>query len=424
MVTEVRLPNLGENIASGDVVKLLVSVGETIRAEQGLVELETDKAVIEVPSPVGGRVREIHVKQGDKVRVGAVIAIIEADGAPARAPEPPAVATPPKPLPLPLPPLVSVHTPAPEPISAPTLAPRSAEGAPAAPSVRRFAREIGVDVSQVPGTGPGGRLSIEDVKAFAKRLLTAKVPAAPTAGAVPLPDFAKWGEIERQPMTAVRRKTMEHMSLAWSQIPHVTQQDQADITELEELRKRLSKQAEAKGAKVTVTAVALKVAAAALRKFPKFNASLDPARGEIVLKKYVHIGVAVDTDRGLIVPVIRDVDRKGIIELSIELAAAAERARTRKTGLEELQGGCFTITNLGGFGVGAFSPIVNWPEVAILGIGRASTQAVFVNGAFVPRLMMPLSLSYDHRLIDGADAARFVRWVAEAMQQPYLLVEG
>lgn len=420
MATEVKLPNLGENIAAGDVIKVLVAVGQSIRAEQPIVELETDKAVIEVPSPVAGKVTDIRIKQGDKVKVGETILLVEGDGSPAAAPgspEPPRVAEA-APVPPPEPPR------RPEPSQPPKSIARSAEGAPAAPSVRRFAREIGVDISQVPGTGTGGRISIEDVKAFAKRILTSGMAPAAAAGGAPLPDFAKWGEIERQPMTAIRRKTMEHMAHSWTAIPHVTQFDDADVTELEELRRRLSKQAEERGAKVTVTAIALKVAAAALRRFPRFNTSLDPARQEIIQKKYVHIGVAVDTDRGLLVPVIRDVDRKGIVELSIELAAAAERARTKKTTLEEMQGGCFTITNLGGFGVGGFTPIVNWPEVAILAIGRSQTRPVFVNGAFVPRRIMPLALSYDHRIIDGADGARFLRWIAEALQQPYLLVEG
>jgi pyruvate dehydrogenase E2 component (dihydrolipoamide acetyltransferase) len=301
----------------------------------------------------------------------------------------------------------------------------SQPSAPAAPSIRRLARELGVDINQVSGTGSRGRISEADVKAHAKRLISepfARIgPPWRTPLVTPLPDFSHWGEVERKAMSSVRRKTAEQMSYAWSTVPHVTQYDKADVTTLEELRKRYGKMAEDAGAKLTVTAVALKVAASALKVFPQFAASIDAARNEIIYKKYFHIGVAVDTDRGLLVPVIRDVDKKNIVELSVELARAAEKARSRKLAAEDMEGGVFTITNLGGIGGTAFSPIVNAPEVAILGISRASPEPVFVNGAFQPRLMLPLSLAYDHRLIDGADAARFLRWVAEALEQPFLL---
>jgi pyruvate dehydrogenase E2 component (dihydrolipoamide acetyltransferase) len=298
--------------------------------------------------------------------------------------------------------------------------------APASPSVRRVARELGVNVNQVQGSGPGGRISAEDVKAYVKRILSAGGPrglatAAPAATFQPLPDFSKWGAVERTAMTNVRRKTAEHLSQAWTEIPHVTQFEKADITALEKLRGEFGTRAEAAGGKLTVTAVALKVVAAAIKQFPQFASSVDMSTNELVLKKYVHIGVAVDTDRGLLVPVVRDVDRKNIVELSVELAQASERARTKKTTLEEMQGGVFTITNLGGIGGTAFTPIVNRPEVAILGLSRARMEPVFADGAFQPRLMLPLSLSYDHRVIDGADAMRFLRFVAEALEQPFLL---
>jgi pyruvate dehydrogenase E2 component (dihydrolipoamide acetyltransferase) len=294
--------------------------------------------------------------------------------------------------------------------------------APAAPSIRRLARELGVDINQVTGCGPGGRISEADVKAHAKRLISQPVARAGAAlAAAPLPDFARWGDVERQAMSNVRRKTAEHMSYAWSTVPQVTQYDKADVTTLEELRKRYGKRAEEAGGKLTVTAVALRVVASALKIFPQFAASIDPGRSEIIYKKYFHIGVAVDTDRGLLVPVIRDVDKKNIVELCVELAGAAEKARTRKLALEDMEGGVFTITNLGGIGGTAFSPIVNAPEVAILGISRASPEPVLVSGVFQSRMILPLSLSYDHRLIDGADAARFLRWVAEALEQPFLL---
>jgi len=259
------------------------------------------------------------------------------------------------------------------------------------------------------------------VKAFAKRLVTGAAKGG--AAAEPLPDFARWGEIERQPMRAVRRKTAEHLSVAWQTIPHVTQCDLADITGLEELRKKYSKQVEAAGGNLTVTAVAVKVIASALKVFPQFNASIDMAADEIVLKKYVNVGVAVDTDRGLLVPVIKNADRKNIVQLAVELAQLSEKARTRKISLEEMQGGTFSISNLGGIGGTYFTPIVNAPEVAILGISRARMEPVHQkdSGQFVPRFMLPLSLSYDHRVIDGADGIRFLRWVAEALEQPFLL---
>jgi pyruvate dehydrogenase E2 component (dihydrolipoamide acetyltransferase) len=294
--------------------------------------------------------------------------------------------------------------------------------APAAPSVRRMARELGVDINEVPGSGPAGRISVDDVKGHAKQLL-AGGRSRGNAASVPLPDFSRWGEIERQPMRAVRRKTAEHLSAAWATIPHVTQFDLADITGLEELRKKYAKQVEDKGGNLTVTAIAVKVIASALRVFPQFNASIDMAASEIVLKKFVNIGVAVDTDRGLLVPVIRDADQKNIVQLSVELSQLSEKARTRKISLEEMQGGCFSISNLGGIGGTYFTPIVNAPEVAILGVSRARMEPVFSKetGGFVPRFMLPLSLSYDHRAIDGADGIRFLRWVAEAMEQPFLL---
>jgi pyruvate dehydrogenase E2 component (dihydrolipoamide acetyltransferase) len=296
----------------------------------------------------------------------------------------------------------------------------------AAPSVRRIARELGVEIRQVAGTGPGGRITVDDVQAFVKQALaggaaaTAQPSIAPGAQQ-PLPDFSKWGEVERKPLSNIRRKTAEHLGHAWNVIPHVTQHDKADITSLEELRKKYGSQAERAGGKLTVTAVALKIVAGAIRKFPQFASSIDVARGQLVYKKYAHVGVAVDTDRGLLVPVLRDVDRKGIIELSAELAKASEKARAGKLSLDDMSGGVMTITNLGGIGGVGFTPIVNWPEVAILGISRGALEPLWNGSAFEPRLMLPLSLSYDHRVIDGADAARFLRWVADAFEQPFVL---
>jgi pyruvate dehydrogenase E2 component (dihydrolipoamide acetyltransferase) len=312
------------------------------------------------------------------------------------------------------------RTPPPAPVPAPE--PHAADGpaAPAAPSVRRLARELGVDIRRVSGSGPEGRISSEDVQAFVRSAMSAPQGTA-SAAAATLPDFTKWGEVERKPMSNIRRKTAEHLSNAWNTIPHVTQHDRADITALEALRKEYSPQAEKAGGKLTMTAIALKIVAVALRKFPDFNASIDVARNELIYRKSVHVGVAVDTDRGLLVPVIRNADARGIFELAAELAKASEKARAAKLSLDDMQGGGFTITNLGGIGGTSFTPIVNWPEVAILGISRASQEPVHNGAQFEPRLMLPLSLSYDHRVIDGANAARFLRWVAEAFEQPFLL---
>jgi pyruvate dehydrogenase E2 component (dihydrolipoamide acetyltransferase) len=292
-----------------------------------------------------------------------------------------------------------------------------------------MARELGVDINQVAGSGSDGRVSVDDVKAHAKRLVSgatsrgAEAGGASTGFAEPLPDFSRWGEVDRQPLRAVRRKTAEHLSAAWTAIPHVTQHDQADITSLEELRKRYAKDVEAAGGNLTVTAIAVKVIAAALKVFPQFNSSIDLAAGELIYKKYTHIGIAVDTDRGLLVPVIKDADTKNITQISVELSQLSEKARNRKISLEEMQGGCFSISNLGGIGGSFFTPIVNTPEVAILGISRAKMEPVYdkASGQFTPRLMLPLSLSYDHRVIDGADGARFLRWVVSAFEQPFVL---
>jgi pyruvate dehydrogenase E2 component (dihydrolipoamide acetyltransferase) len=300
---------------------------------------------------------------------------------------------------------------------------------PAAPHVRRLAREIGVNIRSVPGSGPGGRITEDDVKQCAKNaLMQASVAAqAPRSSFVEpeLPDFAKWGKTERVSIRGVRRKTAEHLRQAWNTIPHVTQQDRADITELEQLRAKFAPRAEEAGGKMTVTAIALKVCASALKVFPQFNASIDMGKEEIIYKQYINIGVAVDTDRGLLVPVIRDVDKKNIVELAAEMTQLSKKARERKLTVEEMEGGTFTITNLGGIGGTGFSPIVNHPEVAILGLSRSRMEPEWVNNKFEPRLILPLSLSYDHRLIDGADAARFLRWIAEAFEQPFLLsVQG
>ena len=456
---EFALPELGEGIESGDVVTLLVAVGDVVTQEQPLLELETDKAVIEVPAPVNGTVQAIHVQAGDKALVGQVIVTFDtavaepvaaAVPASAQVEEPPVVVTPPPETAVPSETSSSgngasslstaVDMPRPRDVPAspmpafPASAAESAQVTPSArppaaasPSVRRLAREIGVNIAEVEGSGPGGRVHADDVKHHARRFMTdtagLQTVARPTA--VALPDFTHWGEVERQPMSAVRRKTAEHLTQAWTTIPHVTQYAKADITELEQLRKRYAPKAEALGGRLTMTAIIMKVVAAALKRFPQFNASVDMEQQEIICKRYCHIGVAVDTDRGLLVPVIRDVDQKNILTLSVELTQLADNARQKKTTLDEMQGGTFTVTNLGGIGGTHFAPIINAPEVAILGVARGSIEPVYRNGAFEPRLMLPLGLSYDHRVIDGADGARFVCWIADALEQPLLLsLEG
>jgi pyruvate dehydrogenase E2 component (dihydrolipoamide acetyltransferase) len=448
--TEFRLPELGENIDQGDLVRLMIAPGAKVSEGQPVMELETDKAVIEVPSSVSGVVKDIRVKERQKVKVGDVIFTLEGGAAaqPQRARSAPVEhvsgqqaarlafqaaihaegkteeqALPPD-QPQAPPPAFSM------PVQLGKVAGMDqGEPVPAAPHVRRLARELGVDIHLVKGSGPGNRISKDDVKAFSKALLLSSTAVAQTSGKPfaepPLPDFSKWGKIERVSMRGVRRKTAEHLWQAWTTIPHVTQHDKADITELEQLRARFAPKAEEAGGKMTVAAIALKVVASALKVFPQFNASIDLAKEEIVYKQYINIGVAVDTDRGLLVPVIRDVDKKNIVELAAELTQLSRKARDKKLTPEEMSGGTFTITNLGGIGGTGFSPIVNHPEVAILGMSRSSMEPVWLNGKFEPRLVLPVSLSYDHRLIDGADAARFLRWIAEAFEQPFLLsVQG
>ena len=456
--TEFRLPELGENISQGDLVRLMITTGAKVSAGQPVMELETDKAVVEVPSSVSGIVKELKVKEGEKIKVGQVIFTLEGSA--------PAQSAPVRPRTAPVEYVSGQHgarlafqaairaegkteeqaLPPDQPQLTPPVFSMPAQlgkvagteqrqAIPAAPHVRRLAREVGVDIYQVKGAGPGGRITEDDVKARAKALLAAAATAAqvePRAGyfAPPqLPDFAKWGKIERVSIRGVRRKTAEHLAESWNTIPHVTQQDRADITELEQLRARFAPKAEEAGGKMTVTAIALKVCSAALKVFPQFNASIDIEKEEIVYKQYIHIGVAADTDRGLLVPVIRDVDKKNIVELAVELSQLSKRAREKRLTPAEMEGGTFTITNLGGIGGVGFTPIVNHPEVAILGLSRSRIEPEWIKdkdgGKFEPRLILPLSLSYDHRLIDGADAARFLRWIAEAFEQPFLLsVQG
>jgi pyruvate dehydrogenase E2 component (dihydrolipoamide acetyltransferase) len=437
-----KLPEVGEGIETGTVVSLLVSEGDSIEVDQPLLELETDKAVVEVPSSVAGVVREIKVKAGDEVKVGAVVLVVDDEAIEAEAPVQEEAEQPEQEVVEREPDEVEIAAKEPDeqeakPVEQADKVPAASEGRPAderevdgaripaAPSVRRLAREKGVDLREVKGSGILGRISAEDVLRFAEG---APAPAAaPQAAAVKLPDFSRWGETERAPMSGIRKATVRSMATAWAAVPMVTHFDKADITEFEALRKRYQSKAEAMGAKLTPTAMLIKIVAGALRKFPDFNASIDVEKSEIIYKRYVNVGVAVDTDYGLLVPVIKHADRKSMLELAKELGELAEKARERKLGPEDMQGGNFSVSNLGGIGGHGFTPIVNPPEVAILGVSRASYEPVYnqASGEFEARLMMPLCVTYDHRLIDGAAAARFLRWVCQAIEEPFLLaLEG
>lgn len=431
MIKEVRLPEISENVESGDVIKILVSVGDAVEADQPLVEIETEKAVFEVPSPYRGKVAEILVRPGETVKVGQVFMTIDTTAVSAADTAAPKTPTPASTRPeagrtAPAVPLAE-QTPGASPPASPAV---SAPPPPASPAVRRLARELGVDIRRVAGSGDGGRIVEEDLKVYAKRAVEGAAPAAKTAAgpAEAGPSAAetgKWGPFTREPMNKVRQVTARSMASAWSSVPHVTHYDKADITGLDAAQKKYSARVERAGGKLTVTAVLIKVAASALKVFPKFNASIDVDKQEIVYKKFYHVGVAVDTERGLLVPVIRDADRKNLTEISVELGALAEKARGRKIAPEDLEGGTFTVSNLGGIGGTGFSPIVYAPQVAILGVARARIEPVYTDGRWEPRLMLPLSLSYDHRLIDGAEAARFLRWIAQAIEDPILAwIEG
>jgi pyruvate dehydrogenase E2 component (dihydrolipoamide acetyltransferase) len=446
MAFEFKLPSVGENVDKADVGNLRVKVGDVIEAQQIVMEIETDKAVFELPCPQAGRVTAIHVKPGTQVSVGTPLMTLEAVGAGAPAPAPSKPAPTPAPPPTPAPAAPAVASPPPPvaaavapPIVAPVAptatapaAPPATGGAevppaPAAPATRRLARELGVDLHKVKGSGPGGRITQEDVQSYVKSVLTSSpAPVASGGGVVapPLPDFSQFGPIERQPLNKIMRTGAANLSLAWNVIPHVTQHELADVTDLEAARKRYagSHANKAGGVKITMTVLAMKAVVTALKSFPRFNASYDPATGEVILKKYFHLGVAVDTENGLMVPVIRNVDSKSVLQLAAEIGDLAARARDRKLTLADMQGGTFTITNLGGIGGTYFTPIVNYPEVAILGMSRTSHQSVVIDDKPEVRLMLPLSLSYDHRVINGADAARFIVKLSGLLSDPFQLL--
>jgi pyruvate dehydrogenase E2 component (dihydrolipoamide acetyltransferase) len=440
---EALVPDIGD-FSDIPVIEILVKVGDTVAKDQGLVTLESDKATMEVPAPFAGTVREIKVKLGDNVSEGSVVALIESGDAAAAAPAPasqPAASAPAPAAPVAAPPAPAAAPPsAPAPAAPAAAAPMGAGLPPvrfeadavlpekvpyASPAVRLFARELGVDLSRVAGSARGGRISKEDVQNFVKAALQGGGGAAPAAAAsaggglnlLPWPkvDFAKFGEIEVRELSRIKKISGANLARNWAMIPHVTQHDDADITDLEALRVQLNKENEKAGIKLTMLAFLMKAVVQALKTYPDFNASLDADGANLVLKKYFHIGFAADTPNGLVVPVIRDVDKKGVIEIARETSELAKKARDGKLGPAEMSGGCFSISSLGGIGGTGFTPIVNAPEVAILGVSKSAMKPVWDGSQFAPRLILPLSLSYDHRVIDGAAAARFTATLAQLL---------
>jgi len=424
-----RVPDLGD-FHDVEVIEVLVSVGDTVELETPLITLETDKATMDVPAAAAGRVAVVHVAKGARVNAGDLVATVTTSSvvqAPAGGGEAAAPANVPA---------QAVPAAGTEPDSATVATPSSIEEAGfsrahASPSVRRFARELGVDLGRVPGSGLKGRISHDDVKAWVKRAMTggsaAGAVAPTTTGSlprVPSVDFAAFGPVEVRPLTRIQKISGPRLHASWINVPHVTQHDEADITDMEALRVELKAKAADAGVKVTPLAFVVRACARVLADFPRFNASLDGSAENLVFKQYLHIGFAADTPNGLVVPVIRDADRKDLYEIARDLAALSEKARAGRLSAADMQGGCFTISSLGGIGGTAFTPIINAPEVAILGVSRSQTKPVWQSGQFVPRLMLPLSLSYDHRVIDGADAARFTVALAEALASPRALLEA
>jgi pyruvate dehydrogenase E2 component (dihydrolipoyllysine-residue acetyltransferase) len=420
MAVEIKLPKLGENLEEATVLEVKVAAGEQVSKGQSLLDVEADKVSTDVSAEQAGKVTKVLIKKGDRIRTGQVLFQIEAGadgGTKPAAPTKQGAPSPPAPKAAQTPPAAEKPSvgPANDKAATVVMAPAARDAdklVPAGPATRRLARELGIDLTRVTGSATGGRVTQEDVKAFVRQLASGTVGGAGPAALRPLPDFSKWGAIDRQPLDSIRRKTAEQMSLSWSQVARVTQDDVADTTLLDAFRRKQE------GKKLTVTAFALKACAILLEQFPTFNSTLDWGNNQLILKHYYNIGVAVDTERGLLVPVIRDVGKKSVTQLGEELAAVAEKARQKKVTGDDLRGGTFTITNLGGIGGTGFTPIINYPEVAILGMSRARLQPAVFEGQIVPRLLLPLSLSYDHRVIDGADAARFTRRLAEMLENP------
>ena len=429
------VPEVSDGVTTVDLASLNVSVGDVIEAGAVVAEVETEKAAADLECPFGGKIVSIHAAPGDTIEVGAKLMTIEAGATaessptasppetPAAAPappvEPPVAAAPPEPV-------VSATVPSKQPTAPVASADHDDRiPAPAGPATRRLARQLGVDLHQVVGSAAGGRIVQDDVKAHVRQVLEGGAATSGGGGGYappPLPDFTKWGEVEREPMKKIGKAAAANLSMCWNVIPHVTQHDLVDITDLEAARRRHADMAKKTGApKITMTAIAMKAAAICLREFPKFNSSLDPQTNELVYRKYFHIGCAVDTPNGLLVPVIRDCDQKSISEIAAGLTDVAVRARDRKVKLDEMQGACFTITNLGGIGGTAFSPIVNYPEVGILGLSRGQNELKLRDGEIEERLMLPLSLSYDHRVVNGADGARFIVRFGQLLCDPFHL---
>jgi pyruvate dehydrogenase E2 component (dihydrolipoamide acetyltransferase) len=425
---DIRLPPLAEGVDSATVVSILVKEGDVVQPNQTILELETAKAVGSVPSPSAGKITKILVKEGQEVKIGQVVATMEAEGnAAASAPQPsaprqeaPRAAASAQPA--------AQASAARAPQSPPQSSPPNGIPVAASPSLRKMARDLGLDLSHVRGTGPGGRIELLDVRSYLQYLQqtsgnapAAAAPAAPSASTAkplpPLPDFSKWGPVRKEAVSTIRRTIAEHMVSSWQNLPHVTQFYEADVTDLLELRKKHAPAYEKKSAKLTLTGFIVYSLARLLKKHALFNSSYDPENRQIIYKEYVHIGIAVDTDAGLVVPVIRDADKKSLLDISLDIQKIAEKARDRKLAMEEMQGGTFTLSNEGAIGGAYFTPIINAPEVAILGVGQGLLKPVVRNKAVEPRLMLPLSLSHDHRVVDGGAAARFLRELTELLEK-------
>jgi pyruvate dehydrogenase E2 component (dihydrolipoamide acetyltransferase) len=429
MEREFKLPDIGEGISEVELLRWYVKEGDVVREDQNLAEIETDKAVADLPSPYAGVVVRLHHQPGDRIPVGSVLVSIAEAGAAERQP-------PPGERPRAEPAAAAATAPPTEPRPSP-IAPPAAGRVLAAPAIRRRARELGIDLAAIQGSGPGGRITLEDVERHrrapqpAAAVAEARAPAAveaeeaaprPAAERAPLPDFAQWGPVERIPLSATRRQIARKMAQSLLTAAHAAALDEADVTELEALRRQVQERFQERAVHLTLLPFAMKAVVAALKQFPALNASLDDDKQELVLKRYYHLGVAVDTERGLIVPVIRDVDRKSIVELAAELRDKVQRTREGKIALEELRGGTFTLTNAGAVGGQAFIPIINYPEVAILGLGRAQPKPVVRQGQIVVRTLLPLSLSFDHRVVDGADVIRFLTRVIRLLEDPMQLL--
>jgi pyruvate dehydrogenase E2 component (dihydrolipoamide acetyltransferase) len=425
---EIKVPDIG-NFQGVEVIEVMVKAGDKVAKEQGLITLETDKAAMDVPAPYAGTVKSVAVKKGDKVSEGTLVLVMDAEAeaskpaaaaaaaAPAKAPAPTKEA--PKAAPAPAPQASRAAAPT----SLPPINESGFGKAHAGPSVRKFARELGVDLSRVNGSGRKGRITPDDVKAFVKAVMQGGAMAGGGGlPKVPEVDFARFGAVEIKPLSRIKKISGPRLQAAWVNVPHVTQHDEADITDLENLRKELKSDAEKIGAKLTPLAFLVKASVAALKEYPDFNSSLDPTGQNQVMKKYIHIGFAADTPNGLVVPVIRDADRKNVFEVAKELGELAAKARDGKLKADDMMGGCFSISSLGGIGGTAFTPIVNAPEVAILGVSKSQMKPVWDGKAFQPRLMLPLSLSYDHRVIDGASAARFTTFLSKILSEARGLV--